>query len=214
MGSVVAYSDKLKIQASVIGTAPLESLQLFQGKEIIAEVRPSEFENLTASNQIRISWQGSRERGRQRRATWDGVIKFEGCEVVSADTVSFDVPADGILSQTKSKIQFASKTTGDRDGLDIVLNDAQKGTVIFDSPLGTETFTLADLTDDNPRKTFDFGGVDLQLMIERYPATVAQHQLELDIVVEPPQHKRTPYFIKATQTDGQMAWASPIYVEN
>jgi hypothetical protein len=32
------------------------------------------------------------------------------------------------------------------------------------------------------------------------------------MTVEPPAGKTTPYFVKVTQCDGQMAWASPVYL--
>jgi hypothetical protein len=42
MGSVLSnQSPPVEFQANMIGSTPLESLQLFQGKEIIEEVRPT-----------------------------------------------------------------------------------------------------------------------------------------------------------------------------
>jgi len=215
MGSVLQLqTEPLELSAHVTGAGPVESLQLFCGRELIHEVRPASFDNLTASNHIRVSWQGSRERGRQRRVTWDGEIRLEGCSVESATLFSFDVVADGITAQSADRISFASKTTGDRDGLDLRLDDASQGTLIFDSAAGLATVELADLTDANPRQTFDFGGVDMQVIVERYPAQVSTLTLKLTSAVTPVNGVLTPYLVKATQSDGEMAWASPIYVDN
>lgn len=204
--------EPLHIAASVTGDAPLESLQLFCGRELIAEVRPPEFAHLTTSNHIRVSWQGSRERGRQRRVTWDGAVGLEGCQLLSAKTFCFDVITDGIVSQSATHVAFASKTTGDRDGLDLVLDDASSGTLVFDSAAGQAVVNLADLTDDAPQRRFDFGGVDMQVVVERYPAALSQRTLELQQAIAPPADGQTPYFVKAIQADGSMAWASPIWV--
>ncbi|MFT7587612.1 MAG: hypothetical protein ACI9EW_004056, partial [Cellvibrionaceae bacterium] len=214
MGSVIPYVDELEIKASVTGTGPLESLQLYQGKRVIAEVRPDVFADLGQSNHIRVSWSGSRERGRQRRVTWDGAVRLEGegCEIVSAETFSFDVAADGITAQSAGEVAFVSKTTGDRDGLDLVLSDASTGTLIFDSAAGKVSINLTDLTHENPRRVFDFGGVDMQVVVERYPIQAVDFTLALQETVRVPARQQTPYFVKATQVDGQMAWASPIYV--
>ncbi|MEZ4664792.1 MAG: DUF3604 domain-containing protein, partial [Caldilineaceae bacterium] len=214
MGSVLTGHSTLELAAGVIGAAPLESLQLFQGRELIQEVRPPDFDNLTRSNHIRVSWQGSRERGRQRRVTWDGEVRAEGCRIVSAALFSFDVVADGITEQSAAHIRFGSKTTGDRDGLDLVLDDASRGALIFDSAAGAVTVDLAELTDAHPRRAFDLGGVDMQVVIERYPPAVTTRTLALRQTVSPPAGQLTPYFVKATQVDGHMAWASPIYVDN
>ncbi|MEM7030021.1 MAG: DUF3604 domain-containing protein [Chloroflexota bacterium] len=215
MGRVIHHqSDLITINASVTGTAPLESLQLYQGQTLLKEVRPTEFDNLTASNLIRISWQGSRERGRQRRVTWDGELRLKGCQIESIDLFSFDVVADGVVSQTADKVVFRSRTTGDRDGLDLLLADSCAGMLIFDSAAGNATVNLADLTTEYPRQVFDFGGVDMQLVIERYPSQVSTLNLSLTETITPELGKLTPYFVKATQLDGEMAWASPIYVDN
>ena len=148
-----------------------------------------------------------------RRVTWDGELRVEGCQILAAELFSFDVVADGILSQTPQSIVFTSKTTGDRDGFDLILDDARHGTLIFDSAAGQATINLADLTDSHPRQTFDFGGVDMQLIVERYPAEVSSLSLSLSQRVTPPAGQLTPYFVKATQVDGQIAWASPIYFD-
>ena len=215
MGSVVEVSaETLQIEASITGTASIESLQLYRGREIIGEVRPAEFSNLTQSNRIRVSWSGSRERGRQRRVTWDGAVKVAGCEIISAEAFCFDTIIDRITDVSPTEVSFDSKTTGDRDGLDLLLNDASSGTLTVDSAAGSATVDLSDLTDASPRRVFDFGGVDMQLVVERYPASVAAQQLTLSQTVTQSGDKRQPYFVKATQTDGHMAWASPIYVQS
>ena len=215
MGSVLtSQTDPIQLTAQITGSTPLESLQLYQGTQVIQEVRPAAFENLTQSNHIRVSWQGSRERGRQRRVTWDGELRVEGCHIESVALFSFDMIADGIIDQSAERITFASKTTGDRDGLDLILNDASSGTLIFDSAAGQATIDLADLSDSNPRQVFDFGGVDMQVIVERYPAETSTFTLNIDEVVAPASDMLTPYFVKATQIDGEMAWASPIYIDN
>lgn len=213
MGTVLANpSNPIDFRANVVGTAPLESLQLFQGKEIIEEVRPAAFKTLAQSNKIRISWQGSRERGRQRRVTWDGEIRVEGCQIESAKLFAFDMVVDGITHQSTQEIAFRSRTTGDRDGLDLRLSDARQGVIVFKSAVGTVTVNLAELTQANPRQVFDFGGVDMQVVVETYPTSLTTHSLTLKKTVFVPDATYTPYFVKATQSDGQMAWSSPIYI--
>ena len=214
MGSVLRTQSAVTLAASVTGAAALESLQLYAGRALIQEVRPPAFHNLSHSNRIRVSWQGSRERGRQRRVTWDGVVRTEGCRIEAAALFSFDVVADGITEESATHIAFGSKTTGDRDGLDLVLEDASRGALVFESAAGTVTVDLAELTDDMPRRAFDFGGVDMQVVVERYPIDVTTQTLALTQTVQPQPGKLTPYFVKATQVDGHMAWASPIYVDN
>ena len=214
MGTVIREPQTaIALSAQVTGTAALESLQLFKGRDIVREIRPVAFDDVARSNRIRVSWQGSRERGRQRRTTWDGEIRLEDASLYQSDTVDFDVSADGILEQTSSQLSFRSRTTGDRDGIDLWLDEAAHGRLHFDSAAGSCQVDLTELTSSAPRQTFDFGGLDLQVTIERYPEAVSELTLALEHQDAVPADALTPYFVKAAQVDGQMAWSSPIYVQ-
>jgi hypothetical protein len=213
MGSVIERtSGTVRLSAAVSGTGPLEALQLFRGRELIQDLRPEAFQTLQSSRRLRVSWSGSRERGRQRRAVWDGEIRLTGATLQRAETVDFDVPADGILEQTADHVRFRSRTTGDRDGIDLWLDNAAAGQVQFDSAQGHCTVELSDLTDSAPRQTVEFGGLDLQVTIERYPESPQTLHLALEHTLSVSSAARTPYFVKTTQVDGQMAWSSPIYI--
>jgi len=167
---------------------------------------------LMASKRIRISWRGSRIRGRGRRVNWDGAIRVEGARIVSAKS-NFDTPVDRIVSQSESEVSFVSQTTGDTDSIDLVLDRADRGKVAFESKAGRFAIELSELTAVAPRKVFEFGGLGIQAVIERYPENPAETTARLEAVVEAPKGKTTPYFVKVTQCDGQMAWASPIYLK-
>ena len=216
MGSVVDIADSdsnvAGAFASVRGTAPIESLELFEGKRVIHTVRPRAFDNLTRSRRVRVSWRGSRIRGRGRRVNWDGVIRFDGGPQIESTVGFFDTPIDGITSQSAGEVAFISQTTGDTDGIDFFLDRADRGRVTFDSKAGRCEVDLADLTDANPRTTFPFGGLDMQVVVERYPENPTETSIALEYAISPPADQTTPYFVKMTQADGQMAWASPVYL--
>jgi hypothetical protein len=216
MGDVVlGITDEIQLDANVIGTSDIDSIQLYHGTELIHEERPKSIKSPTESNHIRISWQGSRERGRQRRVIWDGVIRFTDTEVERVELFSFDSIQDGIIDQTSDEITFKSRTTGDRDGLDIWLKDAKKiGTMEFQSEAGVTKIDLSALTENNPQQSFDYDGVDMQLIVERYGYFESTRELSLEHIVTPSDDKLNAYFVKVTQVDGHMAWSSPIYVDN
>jgi hypothetical protein len=52
----------------------------------------------------------------------------------------------------------------------------------------------------------------MQVCVERYPEEVTEFRLQLNQTLTPPADTRTPYFVKALQTDGHAAWSSPIYI--
>jgi hypothetical protein len=49
MGSIVEIAGSARVNASVRGTAPIESLELYERKRVIHTVRPAAFDNLESS---------------------------------------------------------------------------------------------------------------------------------------------------------------------
>ncbi|MCL2639321.1 MAG: DUF3604 domain-containing protein [Phycisphaerales bacterium] len=199
-----------KLAAKILATAPIESIEIYQGKTVIHTWQPAAFKNVANSNHIRISWKGSRIRGRGRRANWDGKLILEGGTKILSATAHFDAPIDQILATTGTEITFKSQTTGDADWIDLILSDASKGTLTLDSKVGKFTINLADLT---TTQTFPAGGLDMEVKFQRYPASLSETVAEFALDITPPAspHK-TPYFLKVTQSDGHLAWTSPIYL--
>ena len=212
MGAFFQTEDPVRISAQVIGTGPLEALHLYKGREIVKTVRPKEFKKIEHSQKIRIAWEGARIRGRARRATWDGVIKLAGNKIISAKTFAFDSPADGIVKQDQQQIAFKSSTTGDTDGIELVLEERAAGLLEFESSIGACTVSLEELGNDP--ETFDFGGLGLKATVQRYPETIQTMGLSLECTVTPEADKTDPFFVKAIQEDGHMAWSSPVYVKS
>mgnify|MGYP001985336426 CR=1 FL=1 len=210
MGSCIDRSDRCQVVASVRGTTPLDSLLLYRGNQVVQSVRPIEFHDCGDSRRVRIMWGGARMRGRGRRAVWDGTIEVQGAGIDAAEPVSFDSPADGIDEVAESIVQFRSRTTGDLDGIDLWLDQAQSGSVRFRSESGELTVDLADL--DAQGRRADFGGLDLHVCIVRYPEMIDARELTMSCEVEAFQQGVTPLYVKAIQADGHMAWSSPVYV--
>jgi hypothetical protein len=212
MGSLVETATSVaSVFASVRATAPIEKIELFEGKCVINTLRPGAFDQMTHSKRIRVAWRGSRIRGRGRRVNWDGSIRLSGAKIISATPI-FDTPLDRIVAQADDIVTFISQTTGDTDSIDLLLNSASRGTVSFDSKAGKCEADLAELTDQSPRRAFDFGGLDLSVTIERYPENPTETAATMQQTIHPPPGKTTSYFVKVTQVDGQIAWASPVYL--
>ncbi|MFW6058594.1 MAG: DUF3604 domain-containing protein, partial [Phycisphaeraceae bacterium] len=197
MGSCIEASGHVPITASVRGTAPLEALELYQGRQCIKRIQPAAFERGDRSRRIRVMWQGARIRGRGRRVDWDGAIRTEAVRITHAETVAFDCPAHGITEQDAHTVRFTSQTTGDCDGIDLWLEEAASGRIHFTSKVGELTVDLAELT-AAPRVQA-FGGLDMQVSIRRYPEQPDEHELRLKETVTPAPNATTPYFVKAIQ---------------
>jgi hypothetical protein len=227
MGSLLEPVTDALATATVLGVGPLESLVLYRGREPIHVVRPAAFHACADSTRVRISWQGARMRGRGRRVVWNGTIRTQGATILSATTVAFDAPSDGIIDLQPQAVTFRSQTTGDTDAIDLWLDQAQSGLIFFESEAGTCQIALDTLGAGEAAHTFPLsglasgglasgglasGGLDIAVRIERYPMQVETLSLTLRHAVQPPAGARTPYFVKALQCDGHAAWSSPIYV--
>jgi hypothetical protein len=159
-----------------------------------------------------VSWGGARTRGRARRATWDGHIRLEGARLKALEPFAFDAPTDGIVDWSADHVVFRSRTTGDGDGVDLWLDQAGHGNLFFESPIGSCAVALEQLQGAAYRQVFDLGGLGLGVCVERYPERLIDLSATLDCEVQPPAARSTPYLVKAVQSDGHMAWSSPIYV--
>lgn len=212
MGSVLATGGTLRASGLVRGTAPIESIALFRGSEAIHTVQPSQYSSCGDSRRIRLTWRGSRIRGRGRRVTWDGVIRFREAKILSAIPYQLDCAEDRITQVNDRELTFRSRTTGDADGVDLYL-DREDGLLVFESPVVRREIDLGDLRGSDRVKQFHLGGVGLELRVERYPMQVDDSSLSLQYEIEPIPDRLTPFFIKVVQEDGHMAWSSPIYLD-
>jgi hypothetical protein len=212
MGSVLSWREKARVRASVVGTAPLESLALHRGRELIHEVRPEAFQSLAGSRRVRVSWGGARMRGPGRRVTWNGHIRLDGVRLMALQPFALDTATDRIVDWGADRVEFCSRTTGDRDGVDLWLDQAACGNLFFESRLGSCVVALEQLHGAANRKVFDLGGLGLEICVERYPERLIDLSAALDCEVHSPADRMTPYLVKAVQSDAHMAWSSPIYI--
>ncbi|WP_266216321.1 DUF3604 domain-containing protein [Paraliomyxa miuraensis] len=213
MGSSITAKGSVRVRAAVRGTAPIEALVLHRGREVIHVEQPAAFGELGGSRRVRVSWGGARIRGRGRRAVWDGTVQVEGAVIERAQGFAFDSPADGILEQSEQRLRVRSRTTGDIDGVDLWLDrsghGAARGRLCFESEVGRVEVDLATLDDRGVLESL--GGLDLHVRVQRYPEAPSARTLILDREVE--ASGGVPLLVKAIQTDGHMAWASPVYVD-
>ena len=218
MGAVVdASGSTVSVAAKVHGAAPLQSLELLRGREVIETVRPPAFEQAGDSRRLRVQWGGARIRGRGRRAVWDPTVELREASIEGVTTFAFDSPADGIEAWTPGSVRVRSRTTGDFDGIDLWVDQSVRGQLAFRSEFGSLLVDLADLTAQGKRASF--GGLDLHVEVHRYPRSVKARTLELTTTVDlrgatspRPGPPEVPLFVRATQVDGHIAWSSPIYV--
>jgi hypothetical protein len=213
MGAEGRADGPVTIAGRVVGTGPIERVDVFRGLDIIKVVSPYTPESFEGSNRYRIAWAGSRVRGRDRLTTWDGRVELSAGRFVDAATFAMENPEKGIRERSTATIAFVSNTTGDDDGLDLTIDAPAGAALRFVSPVTQLGVKLAELAGGQTR-TFPAGGVDLRVFARRLPARGQTNELAFQHADPSPTRGRChAYWIRVTQEDGAQAWTSPVYLD-
>jgi hypothetical protein len=214
MGAEGRADGTVRIVGRVVGTGPLERVDVFRGLEIIHSLSPYDRTSVEGSNRYRIAWAGSRVRGRDRLTRWDGSLELSAGRIVDAAPFAMENPEKGIVERTGSRVTWISNTTGDDDGVDLVLDAPADAALRFRTPVMNLDVPLGDLAAGTTR-TFPAGGVDLRVFMRRLPMHGFTPELGIDVSdATPPRGACHAYWIRATQEDGAQAWTSPVYLDS
>ena len=208
MGDFVELSEPAVLRVAAVGTAPIEKIEVFDDRGRVGVLRPP----LTKPHpdRIRISWGGAKSRGRERRMSWAGRLWASGeMEIKKAVLVGAHSALDHVTLDSPKAVLFSSRTSGDIHAVDLTLS-ALDGSIEFACGAHREQFDVRTLVQPDRRA---LGGLDLFVCAERYPYHAASNQLAGEVVIAPNAGRVTPYFVKVTQTDLEMAWSSPIYID-
>ena len=89
MGDIVdaGANPAAELDVSVLAAAPVERVDIFDGKRLLATRRP--FDAAALGRRIRVIWEGAEYRGRARQVIWDGDALVEGNRIESASAINF-----------------------------------------------------------------------------------------------------------------------------
>jgi hypothetical protein len=213
MGAEARATGPVRIVGRVVGTGPVERVDLFRGLEIIRTISPYDRAAFEGSPRYRIAWAGSRVRGRDRLTRWDGSLELSSGRILDAVPFAMENPEKGITKRTATQVTWISNTTGDDDGVDLTLEAPADAILRFRTPVIDLDVTLGDLADGTTR-TFPAGGIDLRVFVRRHAARNFTAEVAFDHTdAEPPRGACHPYWLRATQEDGAQAWTSPVYLD-
>jgi hypothetical protein len=209
MGDILHYTDDhAELIVSVEGTAPIESIDVLNGRERIKTIRPYSADEL--GNRIKIMWSGAERRGRARKVTWDGSATILGNNVRNIKPINFWNP-DGIpVYSPNNKITWKSITTGGGSGIIISLDSTNEGELRLETTQGNIECDL-DKLGISPQ-IWEFGGIKKQIKIMRLPEERDNNKISFRLPVSIKSVGDNPIFIRVNQEDGHIAWTSPVYV--
>ena len=234
MGEEYTTSSPPTLSVSVAGTAALESLELYRGLE---KIHSYPVQVTRDAKRVRILWEGASRKTSYSGVIWDGSVKVTGGKVTSVEKLRFDSPRSHVRDTTENGFRWYSVTCGYRSGVILTLdgdegsevevvistsvmsrpNYGQHGetgpTSMSYSPAESLMFStsLGELA-DGP-KEFDIGVLNRKVSVSLAPEQGSPETAEFTFTDLSPVPGINPYWVRAVQTDMEMAWTSPVFVD-
>src|SRR5215475_10319582 len=210
MGDIIRPGGvPMRLAGEVIGTAPIERVDVLHGVQVVQTARPYGASDL--GRRVRVMWQGAEYRGRGRETHWDGRLMLTGNRFSRFAPVNFLNPERRVLETTTgTALAWSSVTTGNLAGIDIWLDEASRGRLSIETNIVSGDIDLALLACD--AVVLDGRGLGRQISIYRLPETDWSARVALDHTARFSGGTDLPVYLRVTQADGHQAWSSPIYL--
>ncbi len=115
MGDIGSVSeDEVELHIDVVGSSPIERLDIYDGLDHIESVRPYGAADLGA--RVRLTYEGAEYRGRARTTTWDGSLTLDGNAIRDAVVFNNWNLDRGIQAREPSRLTWKAVTTGNYGG--------------------------------------------------------------------------------------------------
>ena len=210
MGDIIQPGPvPMRMSVEVIGTAPIERVDVLHGTQIAQTVRP--YVHADLGRRVRVLWQGAEYRGRGRETMWRGKLTLKGNRITRFAPVNFLNPERKIVETVPgTTLTWDSVTTGNLAGIDLWLNQAKDGSIKIETNVVSGEIDLSLLAGD--RTTFEGGGLDRKISVYRLPENDWSRRITFDHTVAFSGKADLPIYVRVTQADGNQAWSSPIYL--
>ena len=209
MGDIARVaSDEVELAIDVVGSAPIERVDIFDGLELIETVRPYTANDL--GNRVRVVFEGAEYRGRARTTSWDGTLETPGNVIRRAEMINNWNLDRGIQEQDAGSVTWKAVTTGNYVALDLWLESATGGRLAFNTKPVSGVVAIAELGVEE--RVFDAGGLNRAVKIQRLPERMTEMRIMHRRKVKLHTHRDTRLYARVQQEDGHRAWSSPIYV--
>ena len=208
MGDVVEDCElPVSLHCDVVGTGPIESVDVFNGTESVASLRPYNADDL--GSRFKIMWSGAEVRGRDRAVTWDGRLTLTGTRILSAKPINFWNAEKPLRVDSDHVVSWQSVTTGGGAGV-IVTTDLPDGDIQIDTDQISGHCALGGLGIE--AMGWQSGGLKKRITVSRLPELPSPNSFAFSLPIDRLTDGDNPVYVRMTQEDGHMAWSSPIYL--
>ena len=200
-------AEHVRIDVRVLGTAPIVSIELLRGPEVIDARYP---EATAPADTVVLRFGGALVRGRARKVTWEGSLSLDGNSLAEAAMNGLFSPIYGIGEQDRRGASFRCVTTGNLVNLVLAPDGGMRGSLAFRSNVTDLDLDLSTLVRE-PRTLF-------AAPLDRRVEALALHRASLPLALDTAfslavdHREELPYFLRITQLDEGRAWTSPFYI--
>lgn len=223
----------------VLGTGPIERVELFRGLDRIG-VFPETISR--DERRVRITWEGASGESSYSGVVWDGALQVRGATIRNLHCLRFDTPRSSALLEDRHHVSWRSLTCGYPAGVEAELEDVHDAVelqvsihteLITRPPFGkpgalspvrtplrrtsfapaervATTLHLNELT-PGPR-ILELGPVGRRIVISLAPALDSPDAVVSSLRDGAVETGFNPYWLRVTQRDLEMAWTSPVFV--
>ncbi|MBM3137430.1 MAG: DUF3604 domain-containing protein [Chloroflexi bacterium] len=209
MGDIVEqWEGDPVLHVRLVGSAPVERIDVFNGLKHIHTIRPYGEGDL--GRRLKVLWNGARVRGQDRVVTWDGSITVKGNRIMDAVAINSWNPEHPLRKIDESTLAWESFTTGAAKGFIFTLNSAGNAQFKIDTKQVKAEFSIAEIGLEP--KVWDLGFLEKTLQVYRLPDVLDRREVEFSLPVQGLKPGDNPIYIRAMQEDGFLIWSSPIYL--
>ncbi len=209
MGDIVQTNDEtVKLKIEVITQAPIERVEVRNGKQVLQTLRP--YTSAELGNRIRVLWSGAEYRGRGRTTCWKGRLRFQGATIRRMNKINIWNHEKLADQQGSDTVQFDTITTGNYAGFDAWLDSSLGGQVELTTNHGDLNTALNDIGIDD--LVMEAGGLERRIRLFRLPEDNPHREMNETVSVPLGSLGDNPIWVSVYTEDGFQAWSSPIFL--
>jgi hypothetical protein len=201
-------ADEVTLMVNVVGSAPIERVDIFDGLDQIETIRPYAVDDL--GSRVRLIYEGAEYRGRARTTTWDGSVQLSGNAIRESRMINNWNLDRGIQEQDETRLTWKAVTTGNYGAIDIWLRESGAGRLAFRTKLVSGEVSIDALGLEE--QVFEAGGLERAIKLKRLPERMHRTHVELRRNLKVRDVGDTRLYVRVQQEDGHRAWSSPIYL--
>jgi len=210
MGEIIAVkkTEEPVLKVRVHGSAPIQRVDVFNGLDLLAAMRPYGEEDL--GRRYMLTWNGARVKGQDRVLRWDGGLRVSGNAIAYAVPINFWNPDAPLETISERELAWESFTTGTAKGVLLTLDDPAAGTLHFDTRAHSADIELASIGLES--LVMDLGFLEKEVRLDRLPDREGPREFSFSLPILDLKNGDNPIYIRVVQEDGQKAWTSPVYL--